>query len=131
MNLLEFQELFPHEAACEAYLIQTKWPEGFICPECHVQNSFYIRVRRTFECKNCHKQTAVTAKTMFERSQTPLLVWFYAIYLVTESKKGVSGLELQHHLGMKDVRRAYRLRRKIQEAMASRENLYLLEGFVE
>ena len=68
---------------------------------------------------------------MFESSQTPLYEWFLAIYLVCESKKGIRQEELAHHLGMKDVRRAARLKQRIQEAMAERNNRYLLEGFVE
>jgi len=50
---------------------------------------------------------------------------------MTESKKGISGLELARHLGMKDERRAYRLQARIREAMAHREEQYGLEGYVE
>lgn len=31
-SLPEFQKLFPDESACIAYLIETRWPEGFQCP---------------------------------------------------------------------------------------------------
>jgi hypothetical protein len=57
--------------------------------------------------------------------------WFLAIYLVCESKKGISGLALARHLGMKDERRAYTLKGHIQSAMAERNSRYLLQGFVE
>lgn len=131
MNLLEFQKRFPDEASCEAHLIAMRWPEGYVCESCGSVEAYYISNRHTYECKHCGHQHSITANTMFHRSRTPLLEWFLAIYLVCESKKGISGLELAHHLGMRDERRAYRLKKAIQAAMAARNSLYLLEHFVE
>jgi hypothetical protein len=131
MNLLAFNDRFPDEAACENHLIALRWPEGFVCPDCSAKDSFYIKVRRCFECRQCGRQQTITADTMFHKSRTPLREWFLAIYLVCESKKGISGLGLAHHLGMKDERRAYRLKSRIRQAMAERNSYYLLEGFVE
>jgi DNA-directed RNA polymerase subunit RPC12/RpoP len=98
MNLLEFQEQFPDEAACERHLIAKRWPEGYVCQQCGSKESWYIPARRAFECPYCGAQKTITADAMFHRSRTPLKEWFLAIYLVTESKKGVSGLALQRHL---------------------------------
>ena len=131
MNLLEFNQTFVGEDACEQYLIDTIWPEGFVCSGCESKDAWYIRARRTFECSQCNRQQSITTGTMFESSQTPLYEWFLAIYLVCESKKGISKEELARHLGMKDVRRAARLKQRIQEAMAERNSRYLLDGFVE
>jgi hypothetical protein len=131
LNLLAFQAKFPDETACENHLIQTRWPDGFICGKCQCKDAWYIRSRRTFQCKHCNCQESITANTMFHRSRTPLLEWFLAIYLVCESKKGISGLSLARHLGMKDERRAYTLKGHIQKAMSERNNRYLLQGFVE
>lgn len=131
MNLLEFQEKFPDEASCERHLIQRRWPDGFVCGGCQSKDAWYIQSRRTFQCKHCDHQESITANTMFHRSQTPLREWFLAIYLICESKKGISGLALARHLGMKDERRAYTLKGHIQKAMSERNERYLLEGFVE
>jgi transposase-like protein len=131
LNLLEFQSKFIDELACEQHLIQMRWPEGFVCGKCKSKNAWYIQSRRTFQCKHCDHQESITANTMFHRSRTPLKEWFLAIYLICESKKGVSGLALARHLGMKDERRAYTLKNHIQKAMAERNQGYLLEGFVE
>jgi len=131
LNLLVFQEKFPDEDACEAYLIQTRWPEGYVCEDCGSKESWYLNARRSFQCQCCNNQRTITAGTMFHASHTPLREWFLAIYLVTESKKGISALELAHHLGMSDSRRASRLKRRIQEAMTARNERYLLKGFVE
>ena len=87
--------------------------------------------RRSFQCQHCNNQRSITADTMFHASHTSLYEWFLALYLVTESKKGISALELAHHLGMRDPRRAARMKKRIQEAMTARNDRYLLEGFVE
>lgn len=131
MNLLEFQDQFPDEDSCEAYLIQTRWSEGYVCEDCGSKSSWYLSARRSFQCQDCGVQRSITADTMFHSSHTPLKEWFLAIYLVTESKKGISALELAHHLGMNDSRRASRLKRRIQQTMTTRNERYLLNGFVE
>lgn len=131
MNLLMFQEMFPDEAACEQYLIEKRWPEGFVCPACGEKEGWYLSARRSFQCKSCHSQESITADTLFHRTRTSLREWFLAIHLVTESKKGVSIAELARQLGMKDEQRASRMKRRIQEAMAERNSRYLLQGFVE
>lgn len=131
MNLLEFQEQFPNEEACEAYLIRMRWPEGFACGNCQGKSAWYIQSRRSFQCSFCDHQESITANTMFHRTRTPLREWFLAIYLICESKKGISALELAHHLGMRDERRAIRLKERIQQAMTERNQRYLLQEFVE
>lgn len=131
LNMLEFQEAFPDEDSCEAYLIQARWPNGYVCENCGSKESWYMSARRSFQCQYCNIQRSITEGTMFQSSHTSLREWFLAIYFVTESKKGVSALELAHHLGMSDSRRASRLKRRIQEAMTKRNELYLLKGFVE
>lgn len=131
MNLLEFQERFPDEDSCELYLIELRWPAGYVCEKCGSKEAWYMSARRSFECRYCHHQRSITTDTMFHASHTPLQEWFLAIYLVTESKKGISALELAHHLGMQDSRRAARMKMRIQEAMTTRNDRYLLQGFVE
>src|SRR5436190_5730157 len=98
LNLLEFQSKFPDEASCELHLIASRWPEGFVCSGCRSKECWYFGKRRTFQCKQCKRQESITANTMFHRSRTPLREWFLAIYLICESKKGVSGLALARHL---------------------------------
>jgi ISXO2-like transposase domain/Transposase zinc-ribbon domain len=131
LNLLEFHEKFPDEAACEGYLIESRWPDGYVCEDCGSKEAWYLNGRRTFQCCYCNSQRSITADTLFHGSHTPLREWFLAFYLVTESKKGISILELAHHLGMKDCRRAARMKRLIQEAMTARNERYLLNGFIE
>ncbi len=102
-----------------------------MCEDCGSKDFWYLSARRSFQCQYCNSQRSITADTMFQASHTPLREWFLAIYLVTESKKGISALKLAHHLGITDSRRASRLKRRIQEAMTARNKRYLLKGFVK
>ena len=68
---------------------------------------------------------------MFHRSQTSLREWFLAIYLISESKKGISTLELQRLLGACDERRIAHIQGLIRQAMYHRDALYQLTGFVQ
>jgi len=130
MNLLEFQETFATEEDCIAYLIEQRWPDGYVCESCGGIEAGYHTGHRRFQCKYCKRQKSITADTMFHRSHTPLKEWFLAIYLMSQSKKGISTLELQQHLGAKDERRIARIQSLIRQAMGSREDQYRLTGFV-
>ncbi len=130
MDLLEFQEKFVSEDDCIAYLIEKRWPDGYVCEGCGGTEAGYQGGYRRFQCKYCYRQKSITADTMFHRSQTPLKEWFLAIYLMSQSKKGVSSLELQQHLGARDERRIAHMQSLIRQAMGSREACYKLTGFV-
>lgn len=130
MDLLEFQEKFLTEEDCIAYLIEQRWPDGYVCEGCGGTEVGYHTGHRRFQCKYCYRQKSITADTMFHRSQTPLKEWFLAIYLMSQSKKGISSLELQQHLGAKDERRIAHMQSLIRQAMGSREACYKLTGFV-
>jgi transposase-like protein len=56
--------------------------------------------------------------TIFEKSRTHLQLWFYAIFLFTTSRHGVSGKELQRQLGV-TYKTAYRMGKLIREHMAA------------
>ena len=131
MNLLEFQQQFPTEEACIAYLIQKRWPEGYRCVRCSHDSAWYLAKRHTYDCKACRKTYSVTADTLFHKTHGALQEWFWAIFLMSQSKKGISTLELQRLLGASDYRRVAHMQQRIRQAMQARENLYQLEGFIE
>ena len=60
----------------------------------------YIRPCRQFQCNACRKQTSVKAGTIFASSKLPLRIWFKAIYHLTQSRKGISSIELGRRLGI-------------------------------
>lgn len=120
LSLLGFFKRFPDEGACWKELVRLRWPKGKICPGCGKAMGF-VQTRRVFQCNPCHKQISVTAGTMFHQSHLPLQKWFWAIFLMATSPKGVSMRYLQKQLGIKNYRTAWLLGHKIRRAMIQRE----------
>ena len=87
--------------------------------------------RKVFKCYGCGHQSSVTAGTVFHKSRTPLRKWFWAIFLIATSKKGVSMLYLQRQLGIKSYRAVWLMGHKIRHAMIQRDDLYRMKGTVE
>lgn len=129
-NLLEFQRKFSTEDDCQKYLFDRKWPKGFKCPKCGHGEYYYINTRKLYQCKECAHQASVTARTVMHRSKLDLTVWFWAIYLVSNDKRGRSALSLSQVLDL-NYRTAWRLLHKIRHAMKERDTKYQLAGFVE
>ena len=90
----------------------------------------HVRSRKTFMCGVCNQQTSLIAGTLFHSTKLPLTTWFLAIYLVSQSKNNLSALSLKRQLGI-CYRTAWRIKHKLMEAMARREDLYTLEGRIE
>ena len=65
------------------------------------------------------RQTLITAGTIFDSTKLPLTVWFQAIYLMTQDKKGVSAMKLHRHLGI-SYNAAWRIRHKLMQVMMER-----------
>jgi len=118
-TLLEFQRLFPDEAACAHHLERVRWPEGFECPSCgHVGDPWRLQARpRVLECRQCGYQVSLTAGTVMHRTRQPLPVWFWAAYLVTTQTPGMSALQFRRQLGIKRYETAFQMLHKLRAAM--------------
>jgi hypothetical protein len=82
---------------CLDYLEWLRWPAGFVCPDCGHPGGWRLSDRR-FECAGCGHRTSVTAGTIFDRTRTPLTVWFTACWLFASDKGGISALSVQRAL---------------------------------
>jgi transposase-like protein len=119
-SLLEFQQRFPDERACADYLIETRWPEGFVCPACGSSKAWALETKAfVHECARCHKQTSVTAGTLMHGSKLSLKVWFWAAYLMATHSNGLSALQLQKQLGLGSYKSAWFLAAKLRLAMVA------------
>src|SRR5712692_3395464 len=53
-SLTEFQEAFPDEAGCAAFLFERRWQGGFVCPRCGGERVAALKSRaHTYECLDC------------------------------------------------------------------------------
>lgn len=100
-TLLEWAARFSTEGACERFLFETAHPEGRVCPRCGNRRCTPMRTRRrAVQCTRCGRQESLTAGTAMENTKLPLTKWFLAAWLVSHSKRGVSGLELARQAGV-------------------------------
>lgn len=77
-------------------------------------------------CKGCHRQTSVTAGTIFHGSRKPLALWFRAAWHITTQKYGANALGLQRVLGLGSYNTAWQWLHKFRRAMVrpGRDNLF-------
>ena len=88
------------EKQCEDALFKWRWPDKFCCSKCGSDSYCSLKTRRLYQCNHCHHQTSLTAGTIFEKTKLPLTTWFLGIHLLTQSKTGLSALELKRQLGV-------------------------------
>ena len=129
-NWIEFQDWFATEDSCTAYLEHMRWPKGFCCPSCGAIDVPTRATRGRLICRSCRHQSSVTAGTIFDKTRTPLRVWFAAAWYITNQKQGVSALGLQRVLGLNSYQTAWTMLHRFRRAMV-RPDRDLLSGTVE
>jgi transposase-like protein len=129
MNLPKLIEQFGSEDRCRDYLEQLRWPDGVTCPRCESAKISRIVKRHQFDCDSCRYQFSVRVGTLFHDSHLPLWKWFLAIYLIGESKKGISANQLKRTLGV-SYKTAWYLCHRIRAAMKD-QDAELLTGIIE
>ncbi|MGA2141449.1 MAG: IS1595 family transposase [Brevinematales bacterium] len=130
LSLLTFQKKFDTIKKCETYLFKQRWQKGYICPVCGNKEYYYIKTRKQYECSKCKHQTSITAGTVMHGTRTSLKKWFWAIYLSSTDKGGISALNLQKKIRV-SYPTAWLMLHKIREAMKARDAEYQLAGLVE
>ena len=118
-TLGEFKSKFATEEACQQYLAACRWPEGFVCPRCGNRRAYELANLRRWQCSGCRHQVSLTAGTILHNTKTPLTVWFWAAYLMTTDKRGVSALLLQRQLALKRYETAWMMLHKFRRAMVN------------
>jgi len=125
----EFQAWFGSDADCLDYLDWLRWPDGFICPDCGHAGGWRLGDGR-YECGGCNRRTSVMAGTIFDRTRTPLTVWFAASWMFATQKDGISALSLQHALEIGSYQTAWAMLHRLRSVLA-RPGRDQLSGVVE
>ena len=120
---------FPADEDCLDYLEWLRWPEGFVCPACNYAGGWRLADGR-FWCAGCDSRTSVTAGTIFDRTRTPLTVWFNACWLFATQKDGVSALSLQRALEIGSYQTAWAMLHRLRSVLV-RPGRERLAGMVE
>ena len=98
MDLCKLVEKYGDDTNCRKALQNIRWPDGVKCPACQSDKISRIVARNQFECDSCRYQFSVLSGTIFHDTHLPLHKWFLATYLLCESKKGMSALQMKRML---------------------------------
>jgi transposase-like protein len=133
MTLPEVNTLYPTDDRCRELLERLRWPEGVMCPRCKDTRVSRLKEYARYECVGCEYQFTATSGTIFHDSHLPLPIWFIAVLLLCEAKKGMSAHQLKRtmwgqHKG--SYKTAWYLCHRIRAAMKEADRP-MLDGTVE
>lgn len=112
---------FPDEAACLDWLVNYLYPEGIYCKiDKKITPHHRMKTRRSYSCELCGHHVHPTANTIFHKSTTPLTKWFQAIYLMAQTRAGISAKQLERELGV-TYKTAWRMFHQIRSMMVDDE----------
>src|ERR1700759_4219764 len=126
----QFAVLYGTEDQCREAVMRWRWPSGFVCPVCAGQHHSFVKTRALYQCTACRRQTSVIAGTIFASTKVPLCTWFRVIYHLTQSKGGISSIELGRRLGVTQTT-AWKIKHKLMQAMMERDATKRLTGRIE
>ena len=124
----EFQAWFRSDTDCLDYLEWLRWPTGYACPKCGSEGWRLGDAR--FMCSRCGFRTSATAGTIFDRTRTPLTVWFAVIWLFATGKDGVSALSVKRTLEIGSYQTAWAMLHRVRSVLV-RPGRERLSGVVE
>src|SRR3954470_9067819 len=130
MTYSRFLELFPDNDACLEYLRGKFFADGSECPGCGRETKFFrIKSRAAYSCMYCRHHVYPTAGTIFHKSTVSLQLWFYAIFLMSSTRCGISAKQLEREIGV-TYKTAHRMFKQIR-TLLSDEDEGRLSGDVE
>ena len=118
INLISLFDRFGSDEKCRELLESIRWPRGVACVRCGDMAIDELQHRSQWECRGCGYQFSVTSGTIMHDTHLPLRKWFVAIYLMCDSRKGVSANQLKQQLNVA-YKTAWYLCHRIREAMGN------------
>lgn len=101
MTFSTFLQFFPDNDSCLDYLRERFYPDGTRCPNCGKTTKFHrIKGRSAYSCQYCGHHVYPTAGTIFHKTSTSLQLWFWAIYLMSSTRCGISAKQLEREIGV-------------------------------
>lgn len=123
-TIFDFNRRFPTDDACLAELMQMRFPDGIAhCPTCKQDRKHYkIAGRPVYGCAYCGDQISPMAGTIFEKSTTPLRLWFYAMFLMASTRCGISAKQIQRETGV-TYKTAWRMFKQIRTLLNENDSI--------
>lgn len=126
----QFISRFSSDDLCLEEIKRFRFPNGIYCTTCHATTKHYrVTGRKSYSCQTCRNHIYPLAGTIFEKTTTPLRLWFYAFFLMTHTRSDISAKQLQRELGV-TYKTAWRIHKQSYMLM-SQHNGDLLNGSIE
>ena len=129
-SLVQFMDEYATEDKCREALFRWRWPNGFVCPRCEHTGHCLVQSRALYQCSGCRHQVSLTAGSIFANTKLSLRTWFLAMYLMTQTKNGISALELSRQLSV-SYNTAWKVKHKLMQVMKERDDTRPLGGWVQ
>ena len=129
-SLVQFMDEYGTEDKCREAPFRWRWPNGFVCPRCEHTGHCLVQNRRLYQCRGCRHQVSLSAGTVLASTKLPLRTWFLAMYLMTQTKNGISALELSRQLSV-SYNTAWKVKHKLMQVMKERDDTRPLGGWVQ
>jgi transposase-like protein len=136
MTIPQWEQAFPNEEACQAYLVAHRWPVGVCCPRCgNPEVKEHGTIAMAWLCNKCspsgtNYRFTVIVGTIFENTNKALRDWFRVIHIMLTSKKGVSALQIYRTMGFGSYKTAWYMCHRVRVGLAN-EDFRKLMGIVE
>ena len=128
-TISHFNQDFPNDDACLEWLKNFLYPDGIFCAKCgRITKHHKDSKRPSYSCDYCGHHVHPTAGTIFEKSTTPLKLWFHAIYLMSSTRCGISAKQIERETGV-TYKTAWRMFKQIRSLLC--EDTKSLTGEVE
>ncbi len=128
MNIVQLYKQYPTQEACLKHLEAVRWHGKPKCPYCKSLKVTTVPKENRFHCNACNTSFSVTVQTIFHKTKVDLQLWFLAIALVVNAKKGISARQLARDIGV-NKNTAWSMLMRIRQAMV--DDGGLLEGVIE
>lgn len=115
----DFNAMFPDNETCLDWLMEQRYPSGMAeCVYCKVERKHHrIASKKAWACDYCGTYISPMAGTIFEKTRTPLRLWFYAMYLMSATRCGISAKQIQRETGV-TYKTAWRMFKQIRTLMS-------------
>lgn len=129
-SMRDFMNEFPTDSACLEYLKEQRFPGGVTqCVKCNVERKHHrVGNRTAYACDYCGHHIYPLAGTIFHKSATSLRLWFYAMYLMSSTRCGISAKQIQRETGV-TYKTAWRMFKQIRSLLGEQD--LKLAGTVE
>lgn len=131
MKLFEFAENFLDEEKCKFYFRDLRIKEGVVCKKCGCKKHYWLKSKSQFQCSSCGFRTTLKSGTVMENSRLSFKKWFFIMFLMTNTKKGISASEMQRQVGHSRYKTIWAIMHRLRDIMGKRDDLYQLEDMVE